>query len=47
MILGVDFLRSHRIYISNRQRKIYASYMGGPVFDTRASGAQAATSAKP
>ncbi len=35
MILGVDFFRSHRVYISNSQRKIYVSYMGGPVFDTR------------
>ena len=35
MILGADFFRSHRIYISRSQRKIYASYMGGPVFDTR------------
>lgn len=44
MILGVDFFRSHRVYISNSQRKIYASYVGGPVFDTRAS---PTTSAKP
>jgi hypothetical protein len=47
MILGVDFFRSHRVYISNSQRKIYASYMGGPVFDTRASPTQTDASAKP
>jgi clan AA aspartic protease (TIGR02281 family) len=34
MLLGADFFRSHRVYISKSQRKIYASYMGGPVFDT-------------
>ncbi len=35
MLLGADFFRSHRVYISKSQKKIYASYMGGPVFDTR------------
>ena len=35
MLLGADFFRSHRIYISESQRKVYASYIGGPVFDTR------------
>jgi predicted aspartyl protease len=33
MLLGADFFRSHRVYISKGQKKIYASYMGGPVFD--------------
>ena len=35
LLLGADFFRSHRVYISKTQRKIYASYVGGPVFDTR------------
>lgn len=35
MIIGADFFRAHRVYISRGQRKIYVSYMGGPVFDTR------------
>jgi clan AA aspartic protease (TIGR02281 family) len=37
MLLGADFFRSHRVYISKSQKKIYASYMGGPVFDTRSA----------
>ena len=37
MLLGADFFRSHRVYISKSQKKIYASYMGGPVFDTHRS----------
>lgn len=32
MLLGADFLRSHRVYVSRSQRRIYASYEGGPVF---------------
>ena len=36
MLLGADFFRSHRIYISLGQAKVYASYIGGPVFDSGA-----------
>lgn len=32
MLLGVDFFRAHRVYISRGQRNIYLSYVGGPVF---------------
>ncbi|MDZ5649089.1 retroviral-like aspartic protease family protein [Nitrospirillum sp. BR 11828] len=32
MLLGLDFLRAHRMFISHSQRKIYFSYVGGPVF---------------
>jgi len=32
MLLGVDFLRSHRVLIAHSQRKIYFNYVGGPVF---------------
>lgn len=32
MLLGVDFFLSHRIYISKRQRRMYFTYNGGPVF---------------
>lgn len=35
MLLGADFFRSHRVYVSQSQRKVYVSYMGGPVFQTR------------
>jgi predicted aspartyl protease len=32
MLLGADFFRSHRVYVSLAQRKVYVSYAGGPVF---------------
>jgi len=32
MLLGVDFLRSHRVLVAHSQRKIYFTYVGGPVF---------------
>ena len=32
LILGADFLRAHRIYISRYQQKVYFSYTGGQVF---------------
>jgi predicted aspartyl protease len=32
MLLGVDFLRSHRVLIAHTQRKMYFNYVGGPVF---------------
>ena len=32
MILGVDFLRAHRVYVAHSQRKVYFTYVGGPVF---------------
>ncbi len=46
MLLGADFFQAHRIYVSMKQRKVYASYMGGPVFETR-QGAAEADSAPP
>ena len=33
MLLGADFFISHRIFVSNREHKIFLSYSGGPVFD--------------
>jgi tetratricopeptide (TPR) repeat protein/predicted aspartyl protease len=32
MLLGADFFLAHRIYVSRRQRRIYFTYNGGPVF---------------
>jgi len=32
MLLGVDFLRSHRVFVAHSQRKMYFTYAGGPVF---------------
>lgn len=35
MLLGADFFLSHRMYVDPRERKIYFTYNGGPVFDLR------------
>ena len=35
MLLGADFLRSHRVLVSHSQRKLYFTYLGGPVFQRR------------
>lgn len=32
LLLGVDFLLAHHIYIANSQRKVYFTYNGGSVF---------------
>lgn len=32
LLLGFDFMRSHRIFIANSQRRVYFTYEGGPVF---------------
>ncbi len=32
MLLGFDFLRAHRVLVAHSQRKIYFTYVGGPVF---------------
>ncbi|MGZ6011291.1 MAG: hypothetical protein ACXWK0_05605, partial [Caulobacteraceae bacterium] len=32
VVLGADFFRSHRVYISREQKKMYFSYMGGVLF---------------
>lgn len=32
MLLGIDFILAHRIYISNAQRRMYFTYNGGQVF---------------
>jgi predicted aspartyl protease len=34
MLLGTDFLRAHRVLVSNSQKKVYFSYLGGLVFPT-------------
>jgi tetratricopeptide (TPR) repeat protein/predicted aspartyl protease len=45
MLLGADFFLSHRILISNTQKKVYFTYNGGPVFRFDRGGAQQAQSA--
>jgi len=32
MVLGLDFLRNHRVLISMSQRRLYISHLGGPTF---------------
>jgi hypothetical protein len=32
MLLGADFLRSHRVLLAMSQRRLYFSYVGGRVF---------------
>jgi len=32
MLLGLDFLRAHRVYVAHSQGKLYFTYSGGPVF---------------
>jgi len=44
MLLGADFFLSHRVYVSNRQHRLYFTYNGGPVF--RFDRPTAATQAK-
>ncbi len=34
MLLGFDFLKSHRVLVSRTHHMIYFTYEGGPVFDT-------------
>src|SRR5450830_96755 len=38
MLLGADFLRSHRILFAMSQRQLYVSYQGGDVFQRDARG---------
>jgi tetratricopeptide (TPR) repeat protein len=46
MLLGADFFLSHHIFISYKQRKLFFTYNGGPVFDLSVHhGAAAAASA--
>ncbi len=33
MLLGADFFVSHRIFVANRERRLFISYNGGPVFN--------------
>ena len=32
MLLGVDFLKAHRVFVAHSQRKLYFTYEGGQVF---------------
>ena len=37
MVLGVDFLLAHRVYVAQSQRKLYFTYTGGRVFPADAA----------
>lgn len=41
MILGADFIRSHRLLFATSQRRLYFSYLGGEVFTAPAPKATA------
>ena len=46
MLLGADFFVSHRIFVANREHKLFLSYNGGPVFNlSKNSGAATAATA--
>jgi predicted aspartyl protease len=47
MLLGADFLRSHRVLVSHSQRKIYFTYVGGPIFQTARAPEPHSTPAQP
>jgi predicted aspartyl protease len=47
LILGADFLKAHRVLFARSQRRMYLSYVGGPMFDapTEAAAPAGASSA--
>jgi tetratricopeptide (TPR) repeat protein/predicted aspartyl protease len=47
MLLGADFFLSHRILISNSQKRVYFTYNGGPVFRLDQTRPQQKTPATP
>jgi predicted aspartyl protease len=38
VVLGADFLTSHRVLFANSQRRVYLTHLGGPVFKSSAGG---------
>lgn len=47
MLLGADFLKSHRVLVSRTRHMVYFTYEGGPVFDTASRPAAPPASAAP
>lgn len=45
MFLGADFFISHRIFVANKEHKLFLTYNGGPVFNLRAAGEAPTTTA--
>ena len=47
MLIGVDFFRTHRVYVDNRNHRLFITYEGGPLFGLDPKGAvDSATGAK-
>lgn len=46
MLIGADFLRSHRVLVAHSQRRMYFTYVGGPVFQTAAAAQQCAAAVR-
>lgn len=42
MLLGADFLRAHRTLVAHSQRRMYFTYIGGPVFQVEPAAPQLA-----
>lgn len=47
MLLGLDFLRAHRILLSSSHQMAYFTYLGGPVFDVTAPPNKTSPTPKP
>lgn len=44
MLLGADFFVSHRIFVANKEHRLFLTYNGGPVFNlSKNAGGQSAT----
>jgi predicted aspartyl protease len=43
MLLGMDFLMTHRVYVARSQDRLYISYVGGPIFVARPAVKRAAS----
>lgn len=46
MLIGVDFFRTHRIYVDNRNHRMFITYEGGPLFGLDPKGAVDETGAR-
>jgi tetratricopeptide (TPR) repeat protein len=46
MLLGADFFVSHRIFVANKEHRLFLSYNGGPVFNL-SKGANSAANVSP
>ena len=47
MLIGADFFRAHHVYVARGQKKMYFTYVGGPVFRIPSRPAAPASAATP